>query len=185
MFLLLLLLSIVIPFLKSSEFIPYKDHLGKIQFGKCNKKGVLRRFHPTSLLDCAKECLATSECSAINYRRSWFLCDILDERYESHLDWEKGCIYSVISTWNKVIQYMLENTKGEIANGQSRETGNVDKTQDEDKQNKNTTQRGNQEWTIQRNWHRRAHKTQDEDKQNKNTTQYELDTTMRNQIQIT
>jgi hypothetical protein len=97
MFLLLLLMSNVIPFLKSSDLsdylyenedlIPYKAHLGKIQFGKCNKKGVIRRLHPTSLLDCAKECLATSDCSAINYRRSWFLCDILDERYESHLDW--------------------------------------------------------------------------------------------------
>ena len=31
---------------------------------------------------------------------------------------------------------MLENTEGAIKNGQSRETG----TQDEDKQNKNTTQ---------------------------------------------
>ena len=127
MFLLLLLMSIVIPFLKSSDLsdylyenedlIPHKTLLGKIQFGKCNKKGVIRRLHPTSLLDCAKECLATSDCSAINYRRSWFLCDILDERYESHLDWEKGCIYSVISTWNKVIQYMLENIKGAVANG--------------------------------------------------------------------
>ena len=140
MFLLLLLLSIVLPFLKSSEFIPYKDHLGKIQFGKCSKKGVLRRLHPTSLLDCAKECLATSECSAINYRRSWFLCDILEERYGSYLDWEKGCIYSVISTWNKVIQYMLENTKGAIANGQSRETGNVGHTRHNTKTNKAKTQ---------------------------------------------
>ena len=31
---------------------------------------------------------------------------------------------------------MLENTKGAIKNGQSRETGNIDK----EKQNKNTTQ---------------------------------------------
>ena len=28
-------------------------------------------------------------------------------------------------------------------------------------------QRGNHEWTIQRNWQHWAHKTQDEDKQNK------------------
>ena len=71
--------------------------------------------------------------------------------------------------------------------------------------------RGNQKWTIQRNWQYRVHKkqaenkrqripkgklkmdnpeklatqgTQDEEKQNKNTTQYVLDTTMREQTQI-
>jgi hypothetical protein len=44
--------------------------------------------------------------------------------------------------------------------------------------------RGNQKWTIKRNWQHR-HKTQDEDKQSKNTTQYVLDTTMRKQTQIT
>jgi hypothetical protein len=38
--------------------------------------------------------------------------------------------------------------------------------------------RGNQKWTIQRNWQ------QDEEKQNKNTAQYVLDTTMRKQTQI-
>ena len=37
--------------------------------------------------------------------------------------------------------------------------------------------KGNQKWTIQRNW-------QHEEKQNKNTTQYVLDTTMRKQTQI-
>jgi len=45
--------------------------------------------------------------------------------------------------------------------------------------------RGNQEWTIQRNWKHWVHKTQDEDKQNKNTTQYALDTTIHKQTQIT
>ena len=38
---------------------------------------------------------------------------------------------------------------------------------------------GNQNWTIQRNWQHRVHKT------TKNTTQYVLDTTMRNETQIT
>jgi hypothetical protein len=46
-------------------------------------------------------------------------------------------------------------------------------------------QKGNQEWTIHRNWQHWVHKTQDEDKQNKNTTQYVLNTTMRKQTQIT
>ena len=39
--------------------------------------------------------------------------------------------------------------------------------------------RGNQEWTIQRNWQHCLHKTQDEDKtKRKYTTPYVLDTTM-------
>jgi hypothetical protein len=39
--------------------------------------------------------------------------------------------------------------------------------------------RGNQKWTIQRNWQHRVHKTQDEDKQNKHTKHYVSDTTIR------
>jgi len=39
--------------------------------------------------------------------------------------------------------------------------------------------RGNQKWTIQRNWQ------QGEEKQSKNTTQNVLDTNMRKQTQIT
>ena len=35
--------------------------------------------------------------------------------------------------------------------------------------------RGNQEWTIQRNWQHWVHRAQDEDKQNKKITQYVLD----------
>jgi len=38
--------------------------------------------------------------------------------------------------------------------------------------------RGNQKWTIQKNW-QHNYGTQDEEKQNKNTTQYVLDTTIR------
>jgi hypothetical protein len=34
---------------------------------------------------------------------------------------------------------MLENTKREIKNGQSRETGNIGYSQEEEKQNKTTT----------------------------------------------
>jgi hypothetical protein len=51
----------------------------------------------------------------------------------------------------KSIKETLEKTEGAIKNGQSREN-----------------RRGNQEWTIQRNWQDWVHKTQDEDKQNKN-----------------
>jgi len=45
--------------------------------------------------------------------------------------------------------------------------------------------RGNQQWTIQRNWQHWVHKTQDEDKLIKNTTQHTLDTSMRKQTEIT
>ena len=51
-------------------------------------------------------------------------------------------------------------TKLTIKNGQSRETETFG-TQDTTK-----TMRGNQEWTIQRNWQHLVHKTHDEDKQN-------------------
>ena len=81
-----------------------------------------------------------------------------------------------------------------MKNGQSRETGNIwyTKTQDgrqtgrrqtegqsrmdnpeklatfgtQDTGRRQTKLRGNQEWTIQRNWQHLVHKTQDEDKQN-------------------
>jgi hypothetical protein len=55
-----------------------------------------------------------------------------------------------------------------MKNGQSRETGNIGYTRHRTKTNKtqNTTQKTNEEWTIQRNWKHWAHKTQDEDKQN-------------------
>jgi hypothetical protein len=42
--------------------------------------------------------------------------------------------------------------------------------------------KGNQKWTVQRNWQHRVHKTMK--KQNKNTAHNVLDTTMRKQTQI-
>jgi hypothetical protein len=51
------------------------------------------------------------------------------------------------------------------------------------KKNVREYRRGNQKWTIHRNWQHRVHKTQD--KQNKHTTQYMLDTTMHKQTKIT
>jgi hypothetical protein len=44
---------------------------------------------------------------------------------------------SKINNPEKLATQTLENTKGEIKNKQSRETGNID--EDEEKQNKNTT----------------------------------------------
>jgi hypothetical protein len=57
-----------------------------------------------------------------------------------------------------------QTKQGAIKNGQSRETGNIGNTRHKMKTNKT---RGNQEWTIQRNWQHWVHKTQGEDKQNK------------------
>ena len=55
---------------------------------------------------------------------------------------------------------MLENTKGAIKKGQSRETGNIGYT-DTGQINVREYQRGNQKRTIQRNWQHRVHMTQD------------------------
>jgi hypothetical protein len=41
--------------------------------------------------------------------------------------------------------------------------------------------RGNNKWTIQRNWQHKVYQTQDNDKKAKNTTQYMLDSTMHKQ----
>ena len=51
-----------------------------------------------------------------------------------------------------------------------------------DNPEKLATRRGNQQWTIQRNWQNSVHKK----KTNKanTTTQYVFDTTMRKQIQL-
>jgi hypothetical protein len=58
-------------------------------------------------------------------------------------------------------------TEGETKKGQPRDTNNIGhKTQNEDKQNKNTTQQ-----VLGTTLHKQTEGTQDEDKQNKNTTQ--------------
>ena len=69
---------------------------------------------------------------------------------------------------------MLENTEGAIKNGQSRETGNIGYT---GQINVREYRRGNQKWTIQRNWQHRVHKIQDEDKQNKTKLQHNMNWT--------
>jgi len=65
---------------------------------------------------------------------------------------------------------MLENIVEAIKNGQSRETGNTGHTRRRKTQQINVREyrRGNQKWTIQRNWQHRAHKTE----KNKTKTQH-------------
>ena len=53
----------------------------------------------------------------------------------------------------------LEKTEGAIKNGQSKETGNIGYTRHRTKVRE--IRRGNQEWTIQRNWQHWVHKTHD------------------------
>jgi hypothetical protein len=55
----------------------------------------------------------------------------------------------------------LEKSEGAIKNGQSKETGNIGYTRHMTKVREN--RRGNQEFTIQRNWQHWVHKTQDKD----------------------
>ena len=85
-----------------------------------------------------------------------------------------------------------------MKNGQSRETGNIwyirhriktNNTEGQSRMNnpeklatfgtqhterRQTQLRGNEEWTIQRNWQHWVHKTQDEDKQNKGNQEWTI-----------
>ena len=87
--------------------------------------------------------------------------------------------WTIQRNWQHLVHKTL---KGK--NGQSRETGKTFGTQEDEAKNRmdnpeklatfgtqdtgrrQTKLRGNQEWTIQRNWQHLVHKTQDEDKQN-------------------
>ena len=69
-----------------------------------------------------------------------------------------------LATLSKHDTGQRQTKQGAIKNRQSRDTGNIGHTRHRAKTNKT---RGNQEWTIQRNWQHWTHKTQDEDKQNK------------------
>ena len=79
--------------------------LGILQFGKRQQNNTLRRLTDMSLLKCVQECVKTSNCTAVNYRKNWKLCDILGESKNDKLEDENGCIYSEISTWKTVGKY--------------------------------------------------------------------------------
>ncbi|CAC5398160.1 USP44_49 [Mytilus coruscus] len=74
--------------------------IGKLQHGKCRKENILRQLSGKSLLECVKECLVTSQCIGINYRKNWPLCDVVGRSNESTSK-ETGCLYSDITTWSK------------------------------------------------------------------------------------
>ncbi|VDI64954.1 Hypothetical predicted protein [Mytilus galloprovincialis] len=75
--------------------------MGHLQHRKSQQTNILRRIQQITLLKCVQECFITSQCIAINYRKSWDLCVVLGEMINGTLEDVEGCIYSEISTWPK------------------------------------------------------------------------------------
>ena len=78
--------------------------LGSITFGKCNVGYVLHRIEKTTLMNCVKECLKQANCTSINFRNPWRLCDLNgggDFQY-SPVN-EGGSMFSEISEWTQII----------------------------------------------------------------------------------
>ncbi|CAG2257276.1 unnamed protein product [Mytilus edulis] len=76
--------------------------IGHLLHNKSQNINILRRLQRMSMLQCVKECFTTSQCIAINYRKNWKLCDILDKLPDGEkLQNESGSIYSKLSSWPK------------------------------------------------------------------------------------
>ena len=83
---------------------PHLYGLGSITFGKCNVGYVLHRIEKTTLLKCVKECLKLANCTSINVRNPWQLCDLNGGNdFQYNLVEEGGCMFSEISEWPQVI----------------------------------------------------------------------------------
>ncbi|VDI47383.1 Hypothetical predicted protein [Mytilus galloprovincialis] len=81
---------------------PNLSGVGMIEKGKCSLTGVLLRFRPMTLLDCAKKCFITSKCTSINYRQNWKLCDLVMSNDDGNeIADDSTCIRSNITTWQK------------------------------------------------------------------------------------
>ncbi|CAG2191947.1 Tenascin [Mytilus edulis] len=78
---------------------PFFNQQGKREFGRCSAINVLRRMLRLGMIDCVRECLVTSQCTGINYRPDWQMCDVVGEINHGDLEVEDGCVYSYISTW--------------------------------------------------------------------------------------
>ncbi|CAG2212062.1 unnamed protein product [Mytilus edulis] len=75
---------------------------GEITYGQCYRHAALRRLLKVSFLTCLKECMKTSTCSNVSYRRDWKMCDINGNiNSEMELVQEHGCFSSNISSWSK------------------------------------------------------------------------------------
>lgn len=77
-------------------------NFGTIHDGKRSNGKTLVRKQQMSLLECVKECLVTTRCDAINYRKIWNLCELVESTFIKDEVEDKECMYSVISTWPKV-----------------------------------------------------------------------------------
>jgi hypothetical protein len=78
--------------------------LCSISFGKCNVGYVLHRIEKTTLLKCVKECLKLANCTSINFRNPWQLCDLNGgDDFQYNLVDEGGSMLSEISEWQQVI----------------------------------------------------------------------------------
>ncbi|CAG2210484.1 unnamed protein product [Mytilus edulis] len=81
---------------------PEISNPGEIIYGQCYRHAALRRLLKVSFLTCLKECMKTSTCSSVSYRRSWKMCDINGNvNSEVELVQEHGCFSSNISSWSK------------------------------------------------------------------------------------
>ncbi|VDI68208.1 Hypothetical predicted protein [Mytilus galloprovincialis] len=75
---------------------------GEITYEQCYRNAALRRLLQVSFLTCLKECMKTSTCSNVSYRRDWKMCDINGKiNPEVELVQEHGCFSSNISSWSK------------------------------------------------------------------------------------
>ncbi|CAC5406981.1 unnamed protein product [Mytilus coruscus] len=80
------------------------DKTGHLETGKSQQDNILRGITRVSMLECIKECFVTSQCTAVNYRKNWKLCDVLaDLPPGKNLQNELGSIYTKVSTWNKAL----------------------------------------------------------------------------------
>ncbi|CAG2234627.1 unnamed protein product [Mytilus edulis] len=77
---------------------------GEITYGQCYHHAALRRLLKVSFLTCLKECMKTSTCSNVSYRRDWKMCDINGNiNSEVEIVQELGCFSSNISSWSKAL----------------------------------------------------------------------------------
>ncbi|CAC5416913.1 MRC [Mytilus coruscus] len=76
--------------------------LGLLKWDKCSKTGVLLRYQKLSLLQCVKECFVTSQCTSINFRQNWDVCEVVTAVTNSNdMDDDSKCVKSYISSWEK------------------------------------------------------------------------------------
>ncbi|XP_063438693.1 uncharacterized protein LOC134719639 [Mytilus trossulus] len=83
---------------------PQISNQGEIIYGQCYRHAALRRLPRISFLTCLKECMKTSTCSSVSYRRDWKMCDLNGNiNLEVELVQEHGCFTSKISSWSRAL----------------------------------------------------------------------------------